>query len=780
MTGPQGAGVFASVIMIPEDVGGIGGGGVSPIEFVYAYSSFTRNTIQFPHSMHWLPGDYVFVAWWDYNNPTLTAIPNWLTRLDNQTSSVNPAILGGFIPDVGGMIQQGQGVNWGFALNTSLADQSRCIMDIAVYRNVSNRKVLESYVLDRLNLVPLDDTVDAVIVPDDGSSILLGLASTVVTTSFIMQSPAVERLSEELATNRATRVFDQLNGAGSKSYQTTNTDGFPPSGNDNNYFWNMAVNAGPDQYDEPYPAIGLVGTSNGTQLSGSTITVTLPGSRIEGDLLMVALHLDSNQGIQFNDLTGWRQVKFGAGTRQINVFLKRDNGSESNPTFTATVSGATKHYCCAVYRGVGAVNWLQGANATTLTPTPTTTIDNTRAVAIAVSEFYQPVTIATANGYTQRATQNDVNDGGITLADKVFSGALTTMDFPVFTAPNTGFFVTALLTMVPGVGVPVTTPFVTIEQGENQNDPTSNASVVFDVEFSEPVYGLTAADFTLGGTVSGTLVGTLQSLGTGAHYTLTVTGMTSNGTVTASLAGSTVASVNFDINNASSTSDDNTVTFDPWSAPVSLGGNSTSSGAGDAASTTIALSGLSIPDGALVLVMASCGTNSTGTFTATLSGMNVPLSEYAQYNNTGPNPDRRTALLAGIAGPTTGNTITVTFPASTAERMIWACYIPAPAVEPFTTVAAAIDTSTFNNDTPFNATLGNVPTSSMLGFGWIFGATTISGTSGTQVLDYQAGGANRYSLAIVKWTGGIVNPTMTAAAGTGGQAVFIKLRGAFE
>ena len=51
-------------------------------------------------------------------------------------------------------------------------------------------------------------------------------------------------------------------------------------------------------------------------------------------------------------------------------------------------------------------------------------------------------------------------------------------------------------------------PVVTVEQDPAQADPATVGPIVFDVQFSEPVTGLTASDFaTIGSDAGGTLVG---------------------------------------------------------------------------------------------------------------------------------------------------------------------------------------------------------------------------------------------------------------------------------
>src|SRR5437879_4258102 len=73
---------------------------------------------------------------------------------------------------------------------------------------------------------------------------------------------------------------------------------------------------------------------------------------------------------------------------------------------------------------------------------------------------------------------------------------------------------------------------VTINQGAGQNDPTNGSSIVFHVQFREAVTGFNGADiFFTGSTASGTLTANVTDDGDGANYTVSVSGMTSDGTV---------------------------------------------------------------------------------------------------------------------------------------------------------------------------------------------------------------------------------------------------------
>jgi len=103
-----------------------------------------------------------------------------------------------------------------------------------------------------------------------------------------------------------------------------------------------------------------------------------------------------------------------------------------------------------------------------------------------------------------------------------------------------------------------TAPSVTINQAAAQADPTSSSPINFTVVFSEPVTGFAGTDVTITGTAGGTKTVTVS--GSGSTYTAAVSGMTTDGTVVATIAAglATDAAGN---GNTASTSTDNTVSF---------------------------------------------------------------------------------------------------------------------------------------------------------------------------------------------------------------------------
>ncbi|MBI3986155.1 MAG: Ig-like domain-containing protein, partial [Lentisphaerae bacterium] len=108
-------------------------------------------------------------------------------------------------------------------------------------------------------------------------------------------------------------------------------------------------------------------------------------------------------------------------------------------------------------------------------------------------------------------------------------------------------------------------PTVTVNQAATQRDPTNAAPIRFTVGFSESVSDFDDTDVTLGGTAGAT---TALVSGSGTNYTVSVSGMTLDGTVIVTiLAGA----ANDGMGNPSlaSVSGDNTVTFDSQAPSLS-------------------------------------------------------------------------------------------------------------------------------------------------------------------------------------------------------------------
>jgi hypothetical protein len=110
-------------------------------------------------------------------------------------------------------------------------------------------------------------------------------------------------------------------------------------------------------------------------------------------------------------------------------------------------------------------------------------------------------------------------------------------------------------------------PTVMINQWASQTDPTSVSPINFTVLFSAPVTGFTAGDVTIGGTAGGTKTATVT--GGPAVYNVAVSGMTTAGTVSATVPASAAQDASTRPNFAS-TSTDNSVTWTPVAGAITL------------------------------------------------------------------------------------------------------------------------------------------------------------------------------------------------------------------
>ena len=113
-------------------------------------------------------------------------------------------------------------------------------------------------------------------------------------------------------------------------------------------------------------------------------------------------------------------------------------------------------------------------------------------------------------------------------------------------------------------------PSVTINQAAGQADPTNVSPIHFTVVFSEPVTGFVSGEVILGGTVGAiTSAATEIAPNNGTTYDVAVSGMTGNGTVTASIAAGVAQDAAANGNTASS-STDNTITYDVTAPTVTI------------------------------------------------------------------------------------------------------------------------------------------------------------------------------------------------------------------
>ena len=118
--------------------------------------------------------------------------------------------------------------------------------------------------------------------------------------------------------------------------------------------------------------------------------------------------------------------------------------------------------------------------------------------------------------------------------------------------------------------VDTTPPSVTINQAAGQADPTTASPIHFTAVFNEPVTGFANGDVTLSGSAGATTVVVTESAPhDGTTYDVAASGMTTDGTVIASLPAN-AASDGVGNGSTASTSTDDTVTFIANRAPTAV------------------------------------------------------------------------------------------------------------------------------------------------------------------------------------------------------------------
>src|SRR5687767_7527970 len=158
--------------------------------------------------------------------------------------------------------------------------------------------------------------------------------------------------------------------------------------------------------------------------------------------------------------------------------------------------------------------------------------------------------VVSGSGATYTVTVSGMTNSGTVIASINAGVAIDAGNNPNLASTSTDNNVTYNVPVDPQ-------PTVTINQGSTQVDPTSTSPIIFDVVFSEPVTGFATGDVTLSGTAGAT---TAIVSGGPTVYTVSVSGMTTNGTVIASINAGVAIDAGSNPNLASA-STDNTVTY---------------------------------------------------------------------------------------------------------------------------------------------------------------------------------------------------------------------------
>jgi hypothetical protein len=323
--------------------------------------------------------------------------------------------------------------------------------------------------------------------------------------------------------------------------------------------------------------------------------------------IYTALGVTVNQAAAQADPTATSPINFTVVfTNPVGNFTNADVtiGGTAGGTKTATVTGGPSIYNVAITGmtttgtvtaslAAGVASDAAGNANTVSTSTDNTVTWTPGAPSVTINQATsQPDPTATApinftvvfSSSVTGFTNADVTIGGTAGGTKtvVVTGSGTTYNVAVSGMTTAGTVIASLAAGVAtsgGIGnLPSTStdntvtwspgsPTVTINQATGQSDPTSIAPINFTVVFSVAVTGFTNSDVAITGTAGGTK--TVAVTGSGTTYNVAVSGMTTAGTVIAAIPAS--AAVNASAQpNLASTSTDNTVTWNPVTAAITL------------------------------------------------------------------------------------------------------------------------------------------------------------------------------------------------------------------
>lgn len=434
---------------------------VYPAEFVFGAGEHGINTsliasnhITFPVDPGWYPGDYAIVHARNTNGGTLS-LPSWLTRLDGGGATDNPVVAGGFIADglefesvyfdISGSGNMMQGITIGYTEGTPAARQQV----VGVFRNPSGAGATGT-VLESFDDSPANLDVGPINIVDDGMGVLIGSASQTGASTFIMGNATALLVQEN--NGRVQRVF----GAGGPAAGFSFThDGVNVAAlGVNNHFYATALAPGPLGYNPTTTPTFVGAGADATGVGGTgTLNVPLPAGIVANDLLMIVTHANDNAGDGFQPETGWLLLgRYNLHARDTKIFLKRAVGGGSDPTpqldSYAGNGMSNRQAKCFAYRNVGGVQGMGGAVGLTMTPPANTRVANTMAIATVACDFFQPVGVGTANGYTTRGLLSVSGAGGLGMAEKLISSP-GAPSFPVFTQTGGTFASVFLIYLLP-------------------------------------------------------------------------------------------------------------------------------------------------------------------------------------------------------------------------------------------------------------------------------------------------------------------------------------------
>ncbi len=268
--------------------------------------------------------------------------------------------------------------------------------------------------------------------------------------------------------------------------------------------------------------------------------------------------------------------------------------SGSGTTYDVAVSGMTGNGTVMASLAAGVAHDAAGNASVASTSTDNTVTYDTTAPTVTINQAAgqadptntSPIhfTVVFSEVVTDFATGDVTLSGTAGATTAVVSGSGTTYDVAVSGMTGSGTVMASLAAAVAhdaagnasvaststdnAVTYDTIAPTVTINQATGQADPTNTSPINFSVVFSEVVTDFATGDVTLSGT-AGATTAVVTDTGDHLNYNVVVSGMTGNGTVTASLSAGVAHDAAGNANTAS-TSTDNTVTYSVTAPTVTI------------------------------------------------------------------------------------------------------------------------------------------------------------------------------------------------------------------
>ena len=303
------------------------------------------------------------------------------------------------------------------------------------------------------------------------------------------------------------------------------------------------------------PAVASAAITHVGSLSAAGSSISLPSGWQAGDLALVFAYRDTGStapGVPtgFTSVTSATGGSSGSYRAALLAYRYLQAGDASFTSSNATDMQVMVLRGTAPSSPVGSFN-SNDASSGTLSYANLSGLATTSWVA-----GFGGNTSGTINGYT--ATSMTLSSYSGSGADpqlgQHYRTGVTSFSSTNWSGSSTG----AWATIDAAVLADTTAPTVTINQAAGQTDPTGSSTINFTVVFSESVNDFATGDVTISGTAGGTKTATVT--GSGTTYNVAVSGMTTPGTVIASVAAGVAHDLAGNASSAS-TSTDNSVTY---------------------------------------------------------------------------------------------------------------------------------------------------------------------------------------------------------------------------